>query len=129
VCLRRVRRGTCTRRPRRGKLLDDNNPKGEHNDERTVETQEHEKPEKRDGTSSSSITYHTRQSSTKTEAVLRYVDFPFVNQFRKLVTPLPNPGLEKLEKKDVMTDINAEAGTTTGRWRTSKFTSSLIRGT
>ena len=58
-------------------VVDDINLEGEHNDEKTVETQEHEKPEKRDSTSSSSSTYHTRQSSTKTEAVLRYVDFPF----------------------------------------------------
>jgi hypothetical protein len=72
-------------------VVDDINLKREHNDEKTVETQEHEKSEKRDGTSSSSITYHTRQSSTKTEAVPRYVDLPFVNQFMQLVTPLPNP--------------------------------------
>jgi hypothetical protein len=80
-----------------------------------METQEHEKPEKRDVISSSSITYHTRQSSTKTEAVLRYVDLPCVNQFIQLVTPSPNPGLEKLEKKDVMTDTNPESGYDDGK--------------
>jgi hypothetical protein len=47
-------------------VVDNTNLEGEHNDEKTVETQEHKKSEKRDGTSSSSITYHTRQSSTKT---------------------------------------------------------------
>jgi hypothetical protein len=67
-------------------MVDDINLEGEHKDEKTVETQEHEKPEKRDGTSSSSITYHTRQSSTKTEAVLRYVDLPFVNQLMQWLT-------------------------------------------
>jgi hypothetical protein len=35
-----------------------------------------EKPEKEDGVNSSSSTYLDRQSSTKTEAVLRYVDLP-----------------------------------------------------
>jgi hypothetical protein len=105
VCLRRVRGGTCTRRLRRGMWWTTSTSRESR---KAVETQEHEKPEKRDGSSSSSITYHTIQSSTKTEAVLRYVDLPFGNQFMQLVTPSPNPGLEKLEKKDVMTGINPE---------------------
>ena len=77
-------------------------------DEKTMETQEHEKPEKRDGTSSSSFTYHTRQSSTKTEAVLRYVDFPMSNQLVQFVTPLSNTGPLKPEQRDVMTYTNLE---------------------
>jgi hypothetical protein len=68
-----------------------------------------DKPEKRDGASSSSITYFTRQSSTKTKAVHRYVDFPTLNHFRQLVTSLSNPGSEQPEKMDVMVDINPEA--------------------
>ena len=42
--------------------------------------------------SSSSITYHTRQSSTITEAVLRYVESPILNQLVQYVTPLSNTG-------------------------------------
>jgi hypothetical protein len=42
-------------------VVDDINLKGEHNDKKAVETQEHEKPEK----SSSSITYHTRRPLLK----------------------------------------------------------------
>jgi hypothetical protein len=72
-------------------VVDDINLEGKHNDEKTVETQEHEKPEKRDSTISSSSTYHTRQSSTKTEAVQRYVNLPSVNQCMQLLTPVPNP--------------------------------------
>jgi hypothetical protein len=40
-------------------VVDDITLEGEHNDEKMVETQEHEKPEKRDSISSSSSTYHT----------------------------------------------------------------------
>ena len=83
----------------------------------------HEKPEERDGASSSSITYYIRQSSTKTEAVARYVVFPVLNHFVQSVTSLSNPGLysedalmmkseedihNKPEKRDVMVDINPE---------------------
>jgi hypothetical protein len=42
--------------------------------------------------SSSSITYSNRQSSTKTEAVARYVDLPVLNHFVQFVTPLSDPG-------------------------------------
>ena len=42
--------------------------------------------------SSSSITYSNIQSSTKTEAVARYDEFPVLNHFVQLVTPLSNPG-------------------------------------
>jgi hypothetical protein len=108
-------RGDMHEEAEKREVVDDINSEGEHNNEKTVETQEHEKPEKRDGASGPSITYHTRQSSTKTEAVLRYVDFPSVNQFMQLVTPLPNPGLEKLEKRDVMTNINPEGGYDNGK--------------
>ena len=55
----------------------DINPEGRLNDKKTVEKEAHKKLEKRDGASSSYFTHYTRQSSTKTEAVLRYVDFPF----------------------------------------------------
>jgi hypothetical protein len=67
-----------------------------------------QRPEKRDGASSSSFAYYIRQSSTKTEAVGRYVELPVINQFVHLVTPLSNPGSEKPEKRNVMTDINPE---------------------
>jgi hypothetical protein len=85
-------------------VVDDINPEGQHNDEKTVEMQMHERPEKRDGASSSSITYYIRQSSTKTEAVARYVEIPVINQL-------------------------VQSGTTTTRWWRSKWTSSLSRGT
>ena len=74
----------------------------------TVEMQTHERPEKRDGASSPSFTYHIRQSSTKKEAVLRYVEFPILNQLVQFVTPLSNTGTVKPEKRDVMTNINLE---------------------
>jgi hypothetical protein len=78
-------------KPEKRDVVDDINPEGEHNDEKTVETQEHEKPEKRDGASSSSITYYTRQSSTKSEAVDRYVDLPFVNQIYAISNSITQP--------------------------------------
>jgi hypothetical protein len=94
-------------------------------DEKTVEKQvvggnkdTEEESEKRDMmgninpescSSSSSITYFTRQSSTKTEAVHRYVDFPILNHFSQPVTSLSNPGPEQPEKRDVMVDINPES--------------------
>jgi hypothetical protein len=52
-----------------------------------------------------SITYFTRQSSTKPEAVRRYVDPPLLNHCVQLLTPLSTPGPEK---RDVKTDINPE---------------------
>jgi hypothetical protein len=44
----------------------------------------------------------------KTEAVTRYVKIPVIKHFVQLVTPLSNPGPEKPEKRDMMTDINPE---------------------
>jgi hypothetical protein len=67
-------------KPEKRGVVDNIKPKGKHNDEKTVEEQVHEKPEERDGTSSSSFTYYIRQSSTKTEAVARYVEIPVLNQ-------------------------------------------------
>jgi hypothetical protein len=77
-----------------------------------------------------SITYFTRQSSTRTEAVARYVELPVLNHCVQLLTPLCTPGPEKIninpegrhndekiaenkgyeqpEKRDVMVDINPE---------------------
>jgi hypothetical protein len=95
-------------KPEKRDVVDDINPEGKHNDEKNVEKQVHEKPEERDGASSSSITYYNRQSSTKTEAVARYVEIPVLNHLVQLVTPLSNPGPEKPEKRDVMTDTNPE---------------------
>jgi hypothetical protein len=46
-------------------VVDDINPKGKHNDKKTVEKQVHKKPEERDGAISSSFTYYIRQSSKK----------------------------------------------------------------
>jgi hypothetical protein len=100
------KRGDMHEKPEKRDVVDDINPEGKHDDKKTVENHVQEKPEKRDGARSSSITYYIRQSSTKTEAVARYVEFPVLNQFVQLVTPLSNPGLEKPEKRDVMTDIN-----------------------
>jgi hypothetical protein len=68
----------------------------------------HEKPEEKDDASSSSFTYHTRQPSTKTEAVLQYVDFPMLNQLVQFVTPLSNTGPLKPEQRDVVTYTNLE---------------------
>jgi hypothetical protein len=51
-------------------------------------------------------TYLDRQSSTKTEAVLRYVDLPIIKLFVQFVTPLSNPGSEKPEEKDVMIEVH-----------------------
>jgi hypothetical protein len=90
-------------------VVDDINPEGKYDEEKKVEKQWYEKPEKKDGDSSSSITYYNRQSSTKTEAVNWYVEFPVLNHFRQLVTPLSNPGPEQPEKRDVMVNINLEA--------------------
>jgi hypothetical protein len=47
VCLIRMRRGTCTRSLRRGMVVEIN-PKGKHNNEKTVEKPCYEKPEWRD---------------------------------------------------------------------------------
>jgi hypothetical protein len=60
-----------------------------------------------------SITYFTRQSSTKPEAVVRYVDLPVLNHCVQLLTPLSTPGPEK---KDVKIDINPE-----GRYNDEKM--------
>ena len=68
----------------------------------------HKKPKKKEGVNSSSSTYLDRQSSTKTEAVLRYVDLPILKRFVQFVTPLSNPGSEKPEEKDVMIDVHPE---------------------
>jgi hypothetical protein len=89
-------------------VVNNTNPEGKHNDEKTMEEQVHEKTEERDGASSSSFTYHARQSSTKTEAVLRYVDFPISNQVVQFVTPLSNTGPVKPEKRDVTINTNLE---------------------
>jgi hypothetical protein len=77
-------------KPEKRAAVDDSNPEGKHDDKKTVEKQVYEKYEKRDGASSSSLTYYNRQSSTKTEAVARYVEFPFLKHFMQLVTPLSN---------------------------------------
>ena len=76
--------------------MDDINAKDKHDDE---------KPEKKEGVNSSSSTYLDRQSSSKTEAVLRYVNLPILKHFVQFVTPLSNPGSEKPEEKDVMIDV------------------------
>jgi hypothetical protein len=80
-------------------VVDDINPEGKYGDEKKVKKQLYEKPEKRDVVVDintegeyDSITYFNRQSSTKTEAVARYVDFPVLNHFVKSVTSLSNPG-------------------------------------
>jgi hypothetical protein len=93
----------------------------QHDDEKTVEKQVHEKPEKMDGASSSSSTSYIRQSSTKTEAVARFVEFPVLNHFVQSVTSCSNPGTysgdalmmkseedthKKPEKRDVENDIS-----------------------
>jgi hypothetical protein len=52
-----------------------------------------------------SITYFTRQSSTKPEAVRRYVDPPMLNHCVQSLTPLYIPGHEK---RDVKIDTNLE---------------------
>ena len=62
-----------------------------------------------------SITYFTRQSSTKPEAVRRYVNRPVINQVVHLVTPLSNPGSEKPEKRNGMTDANSEGRNDEGK--------------
>jgi hypothetical protein len=89
-----------------------------------------EKPEKGDVTVDintegeyDSTTYFIRQSSTKTEAVARYVEFPVLNHVVHLVTSLSNQGTysedalmmkseedvyEKPEKRDVVDEINPE---------------------
>jgi hypothetical protein len=54
------------------------------------------------------ITYFIRQSSTKPEAVRRYVDCPVSNQVVHFVTPLFNPGLKKPETRNGRTDTNPE---------------------
>jgi hypothetical protein len=69
------------------------------------------------------ITYSKRQSSTKTEAVARYVEFPILNHFMQLVTSSSNPGPhsgdelmmkseedmhEKPEKRDEVDNTNPE---------------------
>jgi hypothetical protein len=43
--------------------------------------------------SSLNSTYLTRQSSSKPEAVRRYVDLPILKLFVQFVTPLSNPGI------------------------------------
>jgi hypothetical protein len=80
-------------------VVDDINSEGKHDDE---------KPEKKDSVSSSSSTYFNRQSSTKIEAVARYVELPVLNHFELFVTLLSNPGPEKPEERDVMIDANPE---------------------
>jgi hypothetical protein len=47
-------------------------------------------------------------TTTKTEAVLRYVDLPILKRFVQFVTPLSNPGSKKPEEKDVMIDVHPE---------------------
>ena len=64
-------------------------------------------------TKKTSITYFTRQSSTKPEAVRRYVDPPMLNHCVQLLTPLSTPGHEK---KNVKSDINPE-----GRYNDGKM--------
>jgi hypothetical protein len=54
------------------------------------------------------ITYFIRQSSSKPEAVRRYVDCPVSNQVVHFVTPLFNPGSEKPEKRNSRTNNNSE---------------------
>ena len=78
-------------------VVDDINAKANHEDE---------KPKKKEGVNSSSSTYLDRQSSTKTDAVLRYVDLPILKCFVQFVTQLSNPGSEKSEEKDVMLDVH-----------------------
>jgi hypothetical protein len=89
-------------------VVNNTNPEGKHNNEKTMEEQMHKMPEEKDGASSSSFTYHTRQSCTKTEAVLRYVDFPMLDHLVQFVTPLSNTGPLKPEQRDVMTYTNRE---------------------
>jgi hypothetical protein len=101
-------RGDMHEKPEKSDVLDDINSEGGHDDKKTVEMQVYKRPEKREGTSSSIITYYIRRSSTKTEASVRYVELPVINQFVHLVTPLSNPGSEKPDKRNVMTDINPE---------------------
>jgi hypothetical protein len=108
-------------KPMKRDMVDDINPEGGHDGETTVEIQMHERPENRDGASSSCITYYVRQSSTKSEAVDRYVEIPVLNHLVKIVTPLSNPGpktpekrdamteYEKTEKKDVVDDIDSDS--------------------
>jgi hypothetical protein len=123
-----VRKGV-QEKPETRDVVNNANPEGKHNDEKTMEEQMHKKPEEKDGASSSSFTFHTRQSSTKTEAVLRYVDFPMSNQLVQFVTPLSNTGPLKPEQRDVMTYTNLEGRyDDKERWR-SKWTSSPSRGT
>jgi hypothetical protein len=122
-------RGDMHEKPEKRDVVDDINPG--HDDEKIMEEQVHEKPEERDGASNSSLTYHTRQSSTKTEAVLRYVEFPIFNQLVQFVTPLSNTGPVKPEMRDGMTNINIEGryDDTTRRWWRRKCASSLSRET
>jgi hypothetical protein len=141
VCLRRER-GDMHEKPEKRDVVDNINPEGGHDNEKTadvhekpekrddinsnfdfnfdlgheydddtietLEMQTHERPEKRDGASSPSFTYHIRQSSTKTEAVLRYVEFPILNQLGQFVTPLSNTEPVKSEKRDVTINTNLE---------------------
>jgi hypothetical protein len=76
---------------------DNINPEGNYDDEKKVEKQWYEKSEKKNvmvdiNTEGEydSITYFNRQSSTKTEAVARYVEFPVLNHFVQLLTALSN---------------------------------------
>ena len=79
------------------------------NDEDTSEAKD-EAPKNQEN----SITYFTRQSSTKPEAVSRYVDPPMLNHCVQLLTPLSTPGHEK---RDVKIDTNPE-----GRYDDGKMT-------
>jgi hypothetical protein len=56
-----VRKGV-QEKPEMRDMVNNTNPEGKHNDEKTMEEQIHEKPEEKDGASSSSFTYHTRQT-------------------------------------------------------------------
>jgi hypothetical protein len=55
-----VRKGV-QEKPKTRDIVNNANPEGKHNNEKTMEEQMHEKSEEKDGASSSSFTYHTRQ--------------------------------------------------------------------
>jgi hypothetical protein len=71
-------------------VVDDINAEDKHDDE---------KPEKKEGVKSSSSTYLDRQSSTKTEAVLRYVDLPILTHFVQFVTHYPAQDQRSLRRR------------------------------
>jgi hypothetical protein len=71
---------------------EDTGEEGRDNGSSVEDDKEHFEDTKEMKDSSSIITYSNRHSSTKTEAVARYVDLPVLNHFVQFLTPLSNTG-------------------------------------